>query len=61
MSVCNFDCLHCVYADCVNDELTLADYRMARERDRRRRRKPPRLRPSLQAERARRKSGMSDT
>lgn len=33
MDVCDFDCLHCAYADCINDELTLADYRAARERD----------------------------
>lgn len=33
MNVCDFDCLHCAHDDCINDELTLTDYRAARERD----------------------------
>ena len=31
--VCNMDCLNCVFDDCINDTLTAADYRAARELD----------------------------
>ena len=32
-SICNKDCLNCVFYDCINDTLTAADYRAARELD----------------------------
>ena len=32
-SICNRDCLRCVFDDCINDTLTAADYRAARELD----------------------------
>lgn len=32
--ICNMDCLHCIYPDCRNDQLTPDDYKASTERDR---------------------------
>ena len=34
MSICNKDCLHCPYPDCINDELDYGDYKAAAELER---------------------------
>lgn len=34
MSVCDKDCFHCVYPDCINDEMDPEDYKESVERDR---------------------------
>lgn len=31
MSICDKDCLHCQYPDCINDEMDAEDWRQARE------------------------------
>lgn len=31
--VCNLDCFHCPYEDCINDELFLEDYKAEKELD----------------------------
>ena len=31
MSICDKDCLHCPYPDCINDEMDAEDWRQARE------------------------------
>lgn len=33
MTVCNKDCFHCSYDDCINDELDYADYKALDETD----------------------------
>ena len=33
MSICNRDCLHCIYDDCICDEMTAEDWRQARQID----------------------------
>ena len=32
--ICNKDCLHCPYPDCINDELDYGDYKAAAELER---------------------------
>lgn len=34
MAVCNKDCFHCPYPDCINDGMNTADYRESREIER---------------------------
>ena len=34
MSICNKDCFHCPYPDCINDDMDHEDYVEAAERDR---------------------------
>lgn len=31
--VCDYDCFHCPYEDCINDELLLEDYQVEKEID----------------------------
>lgn len=31
--ICNRDCFHCPYEDCINDELLLEDYQVEKEID----------------------------
>lgn len=31
--ICNCDCFHCPYEDCINDELLLEDYQVEKEID----------------------------
>lgn len=31
--ICNHDCFHCPYEDCINDELLLEDYQVEKEID----------------------------
>ena len=31
MSICDKDCLHCPFPDCINDEMDAEDWRQARE------------------------------
>lgn len=33
VAICDYDCFHCVYNDCINDELTLADYQAEKRLD----------------------------
>ena len=34
MAICNKDCLHCPYPDCINDDLDYEDYKAAAELER---------------------------